>query len=110
MILPATIALVAIVAHTVLMAVTSEAAEPQHSDHSMGIVAAESLLDAHRHDARCFTVQASGTTRPMPLPTSIGSPLYPHSIDGRSSLAEGLVWPLRHPPNVIRALLQVYRI
>lgn len=106
-----TIALIVIVAHTMLMVGTVEAAEPRHDDPSMRSPAAEFSLASSGYDSPCLTVHVLATASSAPLPASIECmPVRSYGVAGYSSPLECFRSSTRHPPDVIRALLQVYRI
>jgi hypothetical protein len=101
--------LLAIAAHTLFMGTVTGAAEHHPAAHAAhGMAAARPA--APDHDGSCFSTEAWVTKRLPPLELATGSiPAPTQEMEAGPPAARSLPPPL-HPPNVARALLQVYRI
>ncbi len=101
--------LLAILAHSLFM--TSEVeAEARHESHAITATVSEISLSEPGHHQVCFTAQIAVKSTPIDLLSSeLATPLPLRDPSNLTpSVAKTL--PPHHPPNVVRALLQVFRI
>jgi hypothetical protein len=111
MVRAAAILIVAILGHGLLMANAADATVPIH-DASMESNRADStpFLGSPSHDESCFVIQAVAKSAPFPSLAVAHSIAVPTDVPWNVSRSRADVTPPNHPPDIVRALLQVYLI
>jgi hypothetical protein len=107
----AAILILAILGHGLLMAGRADAAgHGMHEEPAMSQIAVTPTVDTPVHDETCFTVQS--VIESVPLQVLDGERVAPLPIDEPDGIApsQARVASPHHPPDTVRALLQIYRI
>jgi len=107
----AAILVLAILGHALLMAGGADAAAPTHAAprHSH-VELAGPFLDCPVHDTSCFTIQTAVRSAPVSLQLDRWVSTFAEALPSNPASPGPDIVPPHHPPDVARALLQVFRI
>jgi hypothetical protein len=107
----AVVTILAIIVHVLLVTSTATATEHDSVGATPSASAAEHSFDTRGdHDARCFVTQPMMTARDLLFELGFGAVDVPNQSRPSPAVPDDAASHPAHPPDVLRALLQVYRI
>ena len=106
----AAIVVLAMLSHAAFMTRTVDAAEGLSESHVKSMIDSSPSLAEPVHELFCFTTQLAVKSAPMFTQLGDRAASLPDHVPGDIPPSREYTAPPHHPPDIFRALLQVYRI